>query len=222
MDDDKFEPTLSSSQAKGASGCGDGCNCGGSKSGTKGKAIVCLVVAIAAAVVLANSVVQKADTGVGGMLNEITAKVLSSGKAFPIITAENANETGQTDSSLLWGKPLESLASLDEFALQKDAIFLYLPSKDKGPEEGIKKEIEAAAGTAQSRGTRIGFFIVDESSSDYAKLTSQVPAPCVLAIVNGTGNIVATTNITELNLLRSLVAASRPSGCSPRGCAVPC
>ena len=59
---------------KDASECGPGCNCGGTRIGTKGKVIICLVVAIAAAIVLANSVMQKAETGADGGLNAFTAK----------------------------------------------------------------------------------------------------------------------------------------------------
>lgn len=213
MDNDKLEPTSSENQAECASACGPGCNCGAAKIGTKGKVIICLVVAIAAAIVLANSVMQKAETGADGGLNAFTAKSLVAEKASP--------QTDQANSSL-WGKPLESLASLNDLAVQKDAVFLYLPAKGQRPDESVKKEIEAAAGKAQSQGIKMGFFVLDESSVDYAPVTSQVPAPCVLAMVNGTGNSVATTNITEGNLLQSLVAASRPSSCSPGGCALPC
>ncbi len=213
MDNDKLEPTSSENQAEGASACGPGCNCGAAKIGTKGKVIICLVVAIAAAIVLANSVMQKAETGADGGLNAFTAKSLAAEKTSP--------QTDQANSSL-WGKPLESLASLNDLAVQKDAVFLYLPAKGQRPDESVKKEIEAAASKAQSQGIMMGFFVLDESSVDYAPVSSQVPAPCVLAMVNGTGNSVATTNITEGNLLQSLVAASRPSSCSPGGCALPC
>ena len=156
MDNDKLEPTSSANQAEGASACGPGCNCGGTKIGTKGKVIICLVVAIAAAIVLANSVMQKAETGADGGLNAFTAKVLVAEKASP--------QTNQANSSL-WGKPLESLASLNDLAVQKDAVFLYLPAKGQSPDESVKKEIEAAAGKAQSQGTKMAFFVLDEGSA---------------------------------------------------------
>ncbi|MBP1609278.1 MAG: hypothetical protein H6Q04_1513, partial [Acidobacteria bacterium] len=105
---------------------------------------------------------------------------------------------------------------------QKDAVFLYLPAKGQTPDDQVKKEIEKAAEKAQSQGTKMGLFVLDDGSQDYAQVTSQVPVPCVLAVVKGGGSSAATNNITEGNLLQSLVAASRPSGCSPGGCAVPC
>lgn len=221
MDNDKLEPTSSANPAENASGCGPGCNCGGEKIGTKSKMIICLVVVIAAAIVLAHSVMQKAEIGVDGRQNGFAAKVLVAEKASSPATNETATGTNRTNLSL-WGKPLESLASLNDVAAQKDAVFLYLPAKGQKPDESVKKEIEAAAGKAQSQGKMMALFILDEGSEDYAQVISQVPTPCVLAMVNGTGNSVATTNISEVNLLQSLVAASRPSGCSPGGCALPC
>jgi hypothetical protein len=213
MFNDKLEPTSPENQAEGGSGCGPGCNCGGAKIGTKTKMIICLVVAIAAAIVLANSIMQKAETGTDRGLSGFTAKAQ---------LAENASpQTDKVDPSL-WDKPLESIASLNEVASQKDAIFLYLPAKGQSPDESVKKEIEAAAGKAQLQGTKMAFFVLDEGSPDYVQVTSQVSAPCVLAMVYGTGKSAATTNISEANLLQSLVEASRPSSCSPGGCAVPC
>ena len=66
-----------------------------------------------------------------------------------------------------------------------------------------------------------GLFTLDEGSKDYAQVTSQVPVPCVLAMVKGLGTSAATHNISEENLLQALVAASRPP-CRPGGCAQPC
>lgn len=200
MDNDKLKPLSSANQAEGGPGCGPGCNCGGTKIGKKGKTIICLVVVLAAVIVLAHATTE--NTG---------------GNAQTNLTGGNT----QTNLSL-WGKPLESLASLNDVAAQKDAFFIYLPANGQGPNENVKKEIEAAAGKAQSQGTEMGLFVLDEGSEDYAQVTSQVSAPCVLAIVKESGNSVTVTNISEVNLLKSLVTASRPSSCSSGGCGQSC
>jgi len=127
----------------------------------------------------------------------------------------------QTNLSL-WGKPLASLASLNDVTAQKDAVFIYLPAKGQEPNENVKKEIEKAAGKAQSQGTKMGLFVLDEGSKDYANVTSRAPAPCVLVIVKGGGTSATVTNISEVNLLKSLVMASRPSSCSSGGCGQSC
>ena len=146
MENDKLEPTSPENRAENESGCGPGCNCGGAKISTKGKVIICLVIAIAAAIVLANSVMQKAETVAEGELNAFTAKAL--------VTDTESPQNDKANSSL-WDKPLESLASLNEVAGGKDAVFLYLPARGQSPDENVKKEIEAAAGKAQLQGKKI-------------------------------------------------------------------
>jgi hypothetical protein len=207
MDNDKIIPNANQNQAGcTAAECGPGC-CGASGISKKGRIIICLVVVIAAAIVLAYGVMQKAEAQ---------------------SALETANETNQADSPL-WGNPIESFAYLSQVASEKDTVFLYLPIKGQGPDENIKKEIQSAADKAQSKGTVVAFFALDEGSEDYAQLTSQVPAPFVLVMVNGcnlsavpaniseeSGMDVVSGDISEENLLYAMVATSRPSvGCCP-------
>jgi len=221
MDNDRSKPDSASNQAESASGCGPGCSCGEAGIGKKWKIIICLVVAIAATAVLAHGIMQKTEIQVGQGQNAFAATVLAAEKTSPPAVAEKANVMDQANSSL-WGKPLESITSLNKMAVRKDAVFLYLPVKGQGPDESVKKVIESAAGKAQSQGTVMALCTLDEGSNDYAQVTSQVSAPCVLAMVKGGGASVVSGNISEGNLLQALVSASRPSGCSPGGCAVPC
>ena len=53
MNDERSEQASTTPQVEVTSQCGPGCNCGTTGLRTKGKVIVCLVVAVAAAVVLA-------------------------------------------------------------------------------------------------------------------------------------------------------------------------
>ena len=201
MDNEKIGPH----QAECAPGCGSRCNCRATGISKKSKIIICLIVAIAAVVVLAHGIMQK---------------------------AEAQSDLEQNASNLsLWANTIDSLASLNQEASRKDAVFLYLPMKGQEPDENVKKEIEAAAGKAQSQGTMTAFYVLDEGSEDYLQLTGQVPAPFVLVMVKGSSMTVVPANvsiekgmsvvsgdISEENLLYALVAASRPSaGC----CALP-
>lgn len=181
MNNDKVVSSTTKNQAGCTPGCGSGCNCGASGIGKKGKIIICLVVAIAAAIVLVNGVMQKAEAQ-----SDLGQSAL-----------KTATETNQTDSSL-WGDPIESLADLSQEASQKDAIFLYLPIKDQGLDENnIEKEIQSAADKAESKGTMIAFFALDDSSEDYAQLISQVPAPFVLVMVKGCNLSAVPADISE-------------------------
>jgi len=189
-------------KAECSSGCKAGCCCSSNGISKRAKIIVFLIVAIAAAIVIAQGIMQKAE-------------------------AESDMGLNSSDLSL-WSEPVASLASLNQVATQKD-VFLYLPLTDQGPDVKIKHEIESVASKAQSQGRSIAFFALDQGSEDYGQLTSQVPAPLVLVINNGcnlssvpsnitteTGMSVVSGDISEENLLYALVAASRPTaGCCP-------
>mgnify|MGYP001226693672 CR=1 FL=1 len=193
--DDKIE-TSNANGAKCASGCESGCCCSSKGISKKWKMVVCLIVAIAAAIVLANSILQKAE-------------------------AQN-DPAGNSSNMSLWDEPVASLASLNQVASQKD-VFLYLPSIGQGPDDTVKAEIESTAIKAQSQGQSIAFFALDEGSEDYGQLTGQVPPPFVLVIAKGSTLSAVPSNITEEtgmsivsdiseeNLLYALVAASRPA-----------
>ena len=117
------------------------------------------------------------------------------------------------------------MASLNKVAAQKNAIFMYLSEKGRGVDEAVKRQIELAVGKVQSQGAKMAYYTLDTGSQDYAQITSQVSAPCVLAMVRGGGMSVVSGEITEAKLLQAVVAASRPSGCgtgcAPGACAPP-
>ncbi len=188
--------------------CGPGCGCEASGLSTKGKIVVCLVVGLAAAVVLARGFRKYAGAERDGG-QQAFATVLS------VVETESGSE------STLWGKPLDSLASLNEVAAEKDGVFVFLSTEDEESSKAAIKAIEAAADKIMSQGTTMAAFILDENAQDYAQIGSQVTAPCVLAIVKGGGMTAVGDGITEEKLVQAFVTASRPSGCAPAtpGCA---
>ena len=140
----------------------------------------------------------------------------------PLAAAEKAKTTQTSQAkSGLWGGSLTGLADLNKVAAQTQAVFIYLPKKGQEPIESVKQEIEKAAGKVQSGGKKMGCYTLDTNSDDYVKVTSQIPAPCVLAMVKGGGGSAVSGEITEAKLLQAIVTASRPasSGCGPSGCA---
>ena len=194
--------------------CGPNCDCGGSGASTKAKIIVCAVVGLAAAVVLARGFMKKAETENDGDQQVFVTDL-------PV--NERAKETEEEGKKfVLWGGQLDSLAAVNEVAAGKDAVFVCLPTNDKKQIQAIRKEIEAAASKIMSRGTIVAAYMLDDDSPDYAQTISRVPAPCVLAMVKGGGITVVDDNITEESLVQAFVTASRstcgPSGCGPSGC----
>ncbi len=182
--------------------CGPGCGCGASGLSTKGKIIVCLVVGLAAAVVLARGFMKYAGTERDGWQQVFAT-------ALPFAETEFGSK------STLWGKPLDSLASLNNVAAEKDGVFVFLRTEDEESSKAAIKAIEAAADKIMSRGTTMAAFILDKNASDYAQIGKQVPAPCVLTMVKGGGMTAVGDGITEEKLVQAFVTASSPSGCGP-------
>ena len=212
MNDNKSELNSSSGRTEDTSQCGPGCNCGTTGSRPKWKMIICMVVLIAAVVVLtrgfARNAGNKATMNKGSFATTAPAIAAAAGKA-------DTTKTNQTKSPL-WAKPLKGMASLNEVATDKNAVFVYLAEKGQKPDKSIMRNIEQAAD--KSKGMAIAFYLLDAGSQDYAQITSQTPAPCVLAMVKGGGSSMISGDISETKLIQAIVAASRPSSCGPSGC----
>ena len=196
--------------------CGAGCDCKTSGLSTKSKMIVCLVVGLAAAVVLARGFMNK-DAAENDDHQDSFAT------AIPVISANElaspeSNTIEDAAKPVLWGDPLNSLATLNTVASEMDAVFVFLPSDNDEQVKVIKEQIEVAADKIISRGTTLSAFILGTNAQEYAQITSQSPAPCVLAMMKGRGMSVVANEITEAKLLQALVEASRPSGCGAGSC----
>ena len=202
---------------KDAAECGPECDCDTPGLSTKGKVIVCLVVGLAAAAVLARGIIKNTAAEDDGDPQSFATALPVALAATPASPATNATEIAaeQKGKSTLWGDPLDSLATLNTVAAEKNAVFILVPAEDDVEVEKIKKQIEAAATKATARGTTMAAFILDKTAKDYAQITNQASAPCVLTMVKGGGMSVVSNEITEANLLQALVTASRPSGCGP-------
>ena len=216
MDDERSEQVSTPCQVEGTA-CGSGCNCGSAGAGKRGKLVICLIVLAAALLVLARGFTQKAANKTAQAKPTFaTTLPESTPKTSPTITKQVT--PANPAQPVLWGKPLKDLASLNQVAAQHEAVFVYVPIKGKDLDKTAKQQIERATAKAQAGGTKIACFMLDTNSQDYARVTSQAPAPCVLAMVKGGGSGVV-SQITETNLLQTLVTASRPSSCAPSGCA---
>lgn len=185
--------------------CGPQCNCGGAKSlGTRGKVIVFLVVAVVAAAVLAYGALRKTGPGMAQADKASPSAALA---ASPDNMASGRN--AMPDS---WGAPLESFVKLQDVAADEDAVFVYVPEKERGPEQEITQQIETAAGRTQAGGLKTAFFMLDVDSRDYSRVKRQLSVPCVLAMVKGRGMEVVTSDISEATLTAAMMKAWSSSG----------
>ncbi len=224
-----------------ASGSGDCCppSSGGGKSW---KMLVFILVVVAAGVVLARSVIRKSNSASDQKQQSFAAiqLVSKSETASPFNATTKAETPGESEGSIespsvvnstkeaevsnrsassLWGKPLDSLASLSKVAAETDAVFILLAADDQQGIQTITNEIEAAAKKIQSNGIRISAFTLKKGAPNYAQLAKQLSVPCVIAMVKGGGLSGVSDQITETKLVQAFVMASRPaSGCGPSGC----
>jgi len=220
-----------------ASGGGDRCSPDSGSGGKSWKLLVFLIIVVAAGVVLARSIMNKSDSTTDQSQPLFTTNQLEVSSDTPsspnvetpdeakasTVNPTTAKPTATEPASgvpkpTLWGKPLISLASLNEVAVDTDAVFIFLAAEDKQQMQPVTSEIEAAARKIQTNGTRITAFTLEKSAPDYAQLAKQFPVPCVLAMVKGRGMNGVTGEINEAKLLQAFVAASRAtSGCCPPG-----
>lgn len=194
-------------QAEGA--CGAGCNCGTTGVGSRTKWVICGVVALAAVVTVAAHVARtRAASG--------QAKPQSYAVTIPVTAGGDAAQAARTTDADAWAPPLKGLAELNVVATNTDAVFVVVPSSDEARMAAIQKEVGIAASTIAARGTKTGRFLLSRDSQEYAGLAQQVGTPAVLAMCKGRGMAaVPDKDVTQGNLMKAFVSASRPSACGP-------
>ncbi|MHB8995569.1 MAG: hypothetical protein ACYC63_09995 [Armatimonadota bacterium] len=193
--------------------CDAACSCHSGGLSTKVKVAVCLVVALAAVAVVLLGSANKGRTATA---------------ATPFATAAVANAqapasatgtpTATATPTEIWGPTLSSLTSLNQVAADKDAVFVFVPSDDEKQTALVRTQIQSAAKKAQAKGSVVAAYTLSNEAKEYADITKQVAAPCVLVMAKGAGAAPVSGEITETKLLEALVAASRPSSCGPSGC----
>ena len=204
--------------------CCDGGSCCTSSSDSavkRWKIVVFILIVLAAGVVLARSFIRKANSTANQ--GQQSFALIQPESAGYIDTPSMADGTTANQAApSLWGKPLDSLASLNNAASNTDAVFILLTAEDQQDMQPVTRKIEAAAKTIQAGGTHISAFRLMPGAPNYANLTKQLSVPCVLAMVKGGGvSGVPADQITETKLVQAFVTASRPaSACCPPG--VPC
>ena len=247
---DKKEQAGSQENTSDLQPCCDGGSCcpSGSDGGGKNwKIAVFVLIVLAAGVVLARSIIRKSDSSteqgqstfaaIAPQVTGDTPLPQNAEAATQNITASEANaethavanENTKEDvpdkaPPALWGPELDSLALLDKAAANSDAVFVLLATDDQQSNQAATKEIESAAKTIRSNGVRISAFRLNQGAPNYANLTKQLSAPCVLAMVKGAGmSGVSADEIAETRLVQAFVTASRPStGCCPPGSGTTC
>jgi hypothetical protein len=108
------------------------------------------------------------------------------------------------------------LSELDTIAANTDAVFIFLPGKEKASGNPPSAPMRGAARMIESRAAmKCGLFTLKTGTRDYDQIAAQMSVPGVLAIVKGRGMSAVSGEITESKLLQGYLAASSASGCGP-------
>jgi len=202
--------------------CGPGCDCGKPSGNKKLKAVICIIVLLAVGSIFA----YKAKNG------KQTAQVNPTTTAFAAPIANEVNEQNSVTSTIDKQEPvvkaveenkkvgefLDSLATLNKVAIDKDAVFIFVPAKNS---DIVSKEtfdaIASAKQKIESKGAKLGLYTIQSSSPEYANLAAQLTLPGMLVMSKGRGMGAVSGEITETKILQAYVA-SASAGCGPSGC----
>ena len=193
--------------------CGPGCDCGKPSGNKKAKTVICLIVLLA----ICGIFVYKTTVA-----KQSAPTITETAFAAPILNQATGQEPAvkSVEDKKNIGELLDSLASLNKLAANRDAVFIFVPANDN---EIVKKEtLDAIASAEQklkSSGVNIGLYTLQFSpSKEYASITAQLPLPGMLVISKGRGMGTVSGEITETKLLQAYVTSSRTGGgCCPSG-----
>ncbi len=191
--------------------CGPGCDCGKLSKNTKLKAVICVIVLLAVCGIF----LYKAKNGK-------QAASVDTATAFAAPVAKEVNEqkpaAEAVEDNEIVGEFLDSLASLNKVAIDKDAVFVFVPAKNSNI---VSKEtfdaIASAKQKIESRGAKLGLYTIQSGSPEYTNIASQLPPPSILVMSKGLGMGAVAGGITEEKILQAYVA-SASAGCGPSGC----
>lgn len=180
-------------------GCGPGCNCGAPAKSSRPKMLISITVAAAIVGILAYKAYAFKRAGeIGGMAGYEMAAAFGSSS----------------------GGNLDSFGDLNRFAMDQDAVFVFVPDGKGGNiSEASKAAVLSAHKVLIGKGTRVGLFTLKTSSPDYKGISAQIPVPAVLVVSKGRGMSVVSGEATEEKVLQAYVASSRASSCGPSGAA---
>ena len=189
--------------------CAPGCDCGKPSGNKKLKAVICLIVLL----VICGIFVYKAKSA-----KQIAPANTETAFAVPLVNEVNEQKPAAkpVEDNNKVGEFLGSLASLNKVAVDKDAVFVFVPAKESGV---VNKEITDAIASAEqklkSSGINIGLYTLQSSSPEYANIAAQLPPPGMLIMSKGRGMGAVSGEITETKILQAYVASSRAGGCGP-------
>ena len=180
--------------------CGPGCSCGATARKDRLPRIVSFVVLAAVAGIL-------------------VYKVAGAKQADSMVAGESGYESA-VDFGSSSGGNLGAVNDLNRYAMNQDAVFIYVPDKGgRNISKASKEAVLSANKVLAGKGTKVGFFTLKTSSPDFKAISSQITVPAVLVVSKGKGMAVVSGEATVNKILQAFVESSRASSCGPGGAA---
>jgi len=202
--------------------CGPGCDCGKPSRNKKLKAVICLIVLLAIGSIFAYKVKTAKQTAPVNTATAFAAPVAKEvNEQKPAVSTIDKQEPAvkPIEDNKKVGEFLDSLATLNKVAVDKDAVFVFVPAQ--GTQIVDKQTTDAIASARQkieSNGAKLGLYTLQSSSPEYANLAAQLTLPGMLVMSKGRGMGAVSGEITETKILQAYVASSRAGGgCCPSG-----
>ncbi|MCX6645308.1 MAG: arsenite efflux transporter metallochaperone ArsD [bacterium] len=206
----------SARQKNNASNCGPGCDCKTPLGNSRIRMLLGMVITLLIVGILG----YKAYAG-KLTYAPATADPNSSGYAVATIPENSPPENEvpvQTPTPTKIGENINSINDLNSVAMDKAAVFIYLPGQDDSPiASSTIDAVQAAQSSLQSQGITLGLYSLVTSSPEYTSLSAQIELPAILVLCKGKSSSMVTGDVTEIKLLQAYAAANRAAGggCCP-------
>lgn len=198
-----------------AAGCGPGCGCHTAGAPGKARWVIGVIVLVAAGALVVRAMIKNDQAS-----SQPSTPTFASLAASPTPASESGAGTNSVVAAPIpetsVGTSIGALAELNTVAAKTDAVFVFLPGKDRTSGNPPSTPMNAAARMVESKaGLKCGLFTLKAGSRDYDQIAKQMSVPGVLAMVKGRGMSAVSGEITEAKLVQGFVAASSAGGCGP-------
>jgi hypothetical protein len=131
------------------------------------------------------------------------------------------DESSKTDASSC-DIPSNSMKLLGAQAVDKDAVFLFLPGDNKGKARSVSRQVEKVVDMLSAKGKKVVSITLTKNDEGYDQLKEEFSVESLPSVVIAGGGcrpmMLNSSEITESNLLLAFVLASSP----PSSCETPC
>jgi len=178
------------------------------------KVIICLVVLLAAVSIVGYRTIGARNNSSCIVSNNTAAFTFGQPASKPMPSKENPIPVGQN-----LGEDLKSLNELNTVAVNKDAVFVFIPASGNVLIDDTTKTAITEAQQALIRNKiTVGLYTLSCDSPDYSKITQQAELPAIFVARKGAKAVlIPGSNVNVKTLLQAYQACcdAASSGCCP-------